>query len=194
MSPVRAFLALDVDPETRTLLGRAASAIRSADASWRDEKWVAEENLHITLKFLGDVGEAVLPGLSAELDDLSKGFAPFDLERKGIRAVGGPRRCRMLWGTFEDSTGACSELAAAIDARCAAYGIPPEHREFSPHVTICRARRPKPVLAAAAEAADQMFGGAQTKMSVGAFTLYSSTLSRTGPTYHVLNRWTLGQP
>ena len=183
---MRAFIGIPLTPEIRTSLVGTRDALVAQDASWRDQKWVAEENLHITLKFLGDISPEAADALAAELAQSLLGAEPIPIELAEIRAVPTPRRARMLWGVFADQTEGLTSLARVIDRLAASIGIEPDTRPYTPHATLVRARRPEPVSAEGIGAANAQWRsvlGKEPFMSVRQAIVYESTLTRSGPIY-----------
>ena len=192
MSGVRSFVALELPPHIVTGLLGAGEALRIASPDWVGEKWVTEANLHITLKFLGNVEQADMAVLLDELGSTLAGLARFDLELTGVRAVPSLRRCSMVWGTFRDSEdGACGRMAALIDEATAGLGVARDARPFTPHVTLVRARRPRGLAQEAVASANHSLQGVSRSMSVPSVSLFASTLTRRGPLYDGVGQWDL---
>ena len=150
--------------------------------------WVAPENLHITLKFLGGVEEARLGKVVAALEPAATGSA-FDVAVRGLGAFPTPTRPRVIWAGTAPA-GAFVALGQTVDRAMAALGFPPETRPFSPHVTLGRVREPRrdPALAAVLEAAaTRAFG----TLAVGRISLMRSDLSPRGARHTELGGWPL---
>lgn len=188
MATIRCFVGIPLPEHISQPLLVACEAIRSADPSWFDARWVAAQNLHVTLHFIGPVEESELGTLTRALD-AEVDFDPFELPLEGIAAVPGPRRARMIWGTLLDPEGACARLAEQVERAALAVGAAPDERAFKPHVTLCRAKRPQPLSAIALEDAQACLNGPGGKMSVARATLFSSRLSPRGPVYTALRDW-----
>ena len=131
----------------RERLGREIGRLRDAA---RDVAWVAEANLHVTLKFIGDVDEARVPGLVAAMRGAASQTAAFDVAVRGLGCFPDAGRPRVIWAGLEGA-GGLAALAARVDAALAALGIPRESRPFAAHVTLGRVRGPRanPALAGA---------------------------------------------
>lgn len=187
---MRCFVALELSAAVVSALLEAGAAVRAADSSWRGEKWVAEDNLHITLKFLGTIDEEAAHAVSQYLAKVMGEQRSFEITLAEMRAVPSRRRCSMVWGRFEDDAGrSCEHLARAVDSSMQEFGVEPESRRFVPHVTVVRARRPHPLSPEALTSANAMFLNGGLSMSVLSSTLYASTLTRQGPIYEPLARW-----
>jgi 2'-5' RNA ligase len=140
---------------------------------------VAADNLHVTLKFLGDTDEAHVPGLLDALGTAAAGTAAFEVAVRGLGAFPSPLRARVVWAGLEEAP-ALAGLAGRVDAALAALGVPRESRPFSAHVTLGRVREPRrnPTLAAAlARPAD--FG----RLPVTRLSLMRSDLQSRGARY-----------
>ncbi|MBI2218086.1 MAG: RNA 2',3'-cyclic phosphodiesterase [Candidatus Rokubacteria bacterium] len=148
--------------------------------------WIAAENLHLTLKFLGRVDEARLGEIRAALDRAVAGAAPFELRIEGLGAFPTTTRPRVIWAGVADGGRALGELAARVDAELAGVGFEREARAYSAHVTLGRAREPRrhPGLTAAIEkGAGERFG----TVRVDRVSLMRSDLSPRGARYTELS-------
>jgi len=185
---MRAFLGVALDRRWCDALAAAREAVRDSDGRWRDAKWVAPENLHLTLKFLGEMPDQSVRDLAVDLEEL-EALATFLLPLDRIvHPVPSRRRATMLWTTLLDPEGAGERLARSIDAIASRRGIAPDPRDFKPHITLCRARHPLPAPSfEPAEETARAVLGSQRSVSVSRVTLYRSTLTSDGPIYEMLS-------
>jgi len=174
----RCFVAVDIDDQAvKAALLRAQKAILATGA---DVKAVEEENIHITLKFLGEIPEEK----TAQVASLVKGiaFKPFTLDFRGVGVFPAPSRPSVVWAGV---AGEASEMLAVfteLEKGLRALGFEPERRPFQPHVTLCRVRsgRNRAQLAEAIYAMeDEEFG----PLRVEHIRLKKSVLTRNGPIY-----------
>jgi len=185
---MRAFLGIDLDDEVRAALAELATAARDAVPGWRGEKWVPPENLHLTVRFLGEVDAEFVAGVTGALQPALLRQQPFSIPPLVlVEPVPEARRTRMLWTRFDDQEGRCAALAAAVDDALASLGMPPETRPFVPHVTLARARRPRAYPAAAELSAHPV-----PSVSVHEVTLFSSVLRHRHPRYERLATISVG--
>jgi 2'-5' RNA ligase len=191
VSKTRLFTGIPLPKDFSDALLRACDAVRETDPSWRDEKWVAAENLHVTLKFIGWMPDEAMSALLVEVGAAIEAVTPFELPFEGIRPVPGVRRARMLWGTFLDPDGACAALARSVERAVLPFGVEPETRPFSAHATLVRAHRPHAISDGAVSAASAVLREAPESMSVPSASLFSSTLTPRGPHYSEVGSWTL---
>jgi RNA 2',3'-cyclic 3'-phosphodiesterase len=115
-----------------------------------DVAWVAETNLHVTLKFLGQIDDARVPSLVSALAAAAAGLTGFEVGVRGLGAFPSATRPRVVWAGLDAPQ--LTALANAVDAALASLGFPRESRPFSAHVTLGRvreSRRPNRALAAA---------------------------------------------
>lgn len=108
-------------------------------------RWQDEEQLHITLTFLGDVPEVVLDDLAVALARVD--FAPFDLVVSGVGHFEHKGRVHALWAGVEPAP-ALIDLQRRVSEACERAGAHPERRRYQPHVTLARFSRPSAGIAA----------------------------------------------
>jgi 2'-5' RNA ligase len=101
-------------------------------------RWVRPEGIHLTLKFLGDVGRHLLPELDAAVSDACRGQPPFDLTLGGLGSFGGRRGVRVIWAAVEGDIAALQLLQRRVDEQVSSMGFAREIRPYSPHLTLAR--------------------------------------------------------
>lgn len=188
---VRTFVAVEIGTENRRAAARLIDRLRSAGA---DVKWVDPENLHLTLKFLGDVSSQRLADVCQAVERVAGTQASFVLELRGTGAFPNAARPRVIWLGTGEGTEPMIALAEAVEEALERLGFRREARRFHPHLTLGRLRRSGPGVAALArllqEQADFQAGRAQINEAV----VFSSQLTRSGPLYEPLARAPLGTP
>jgi len=187
---VRLFLAVLLPDEVRAAL---AAEVQRLQRVARDVAWVAPDNLHVTLKFLGEVEPGRVEAVGAALGPVAKTTAAFDVEVLGLGAFPSPTRPRVVWAGLGAGAAPLAALAGRVDAALATAAFAPETRPFAGHVTLGRVREPQraPRLAAALDAgASRRFG----LVAVDRIALVRSDLSPRGARYTVLETWPLGPP
>jgi 2'-5' RNA ligase len=154
-----------------------------------DVAWVAPDNFHLTLKFLGPVDSGRIAALTETVSSAAAAFAPFKLELGGLGAYPSPARPRVLWAGLATGAAPAAALAARIDEAAAALDFKREARAFSPHVTLGRVRQPhaQPRLGEAL-AATRVVG----TVEVARVSLMRSDLSPRGARYTELATARLG--
>jgi 2'-5' RNA ligase len=193
VSKRRCFVALQLPSDVVDGLIRAGEALRESDPQWIAEKWVARANLHVTMRFLGDLDTAAVSSLTERLALACARSDPFELRLAAVSASPRGERARMVWATFDDDArGSCAALARAVEAAAVSIGLAPERREFVPHATLVRARTSKAVNREALSCANAAVSAHSISMSVLSATLFASTLTGQDPIYAVLAQWALG--
>ena len=177
---MRLFVALHISQEIRDAIANLARELKPLDETW---KWTRSENLHVTLKFLGETPADKLHAVKESLSGVPADL-PFSLKFNSLGFFPNVRRPRVLWVGL-DAPPALAKLAHAIDESLAKIGIPPEEREFSPHLTLARTKEGR-ISAKLGEAiarhAKSMFG----EMTAKSFHLIESKLKSTGAEYTTL--------
>ena len=133
---VRAFIALEVGEAVRAELAAVQDELRAAQAH---VSWVAPENLHVSLAFLGDIEPVVVADLSGALDAVASPVAPFSFTVATVGTFGSSRSPRVLWAGVSDA-GEARKLHSLVAEQATALGLALDGREFHPHVTLGRVR------------------------------------------------------
>jgi len=188
---MRLFVGIPLPEATRIALADAGDSVRAAEPRWRDQKWVSAENLHITLAFLGELPEEIVPQLTDAIAAELAGIPRFVLPFTRLAPAPNSRRATMLWAWYDDPNGECAALADAIGRAAAGFGVVCNTRAFRAHVTLARARRPLRTGARVQEALTAAQMPVPGFVSVLSATLFSSTLSKAGPHYETLETWQL---
>lgn len=182
---LRAFLAFEVSPEVRANLMRAEDELKETRA---DLKLVEKENLHFTVKFLGEIPNAAVEEVDRKVRALP--LRRMDVGVRGLGAFPDERRPRVLWGgvaphDLPTITTAGQQVVDALE------GIgESDERGFHPHITVARVRSPRNVEALTAflrENSSREFG----RTPITKLKLKSSALSPSGPTYTDVKEYVL---
>jgi 2'-5' RNA ligase len=139
MSVVRAFIALSLSPEIYSSLDQVIHQLQER-LPRPVVRWVPAHNIHLTLKFLGDVSLSNLEILKKILAVESGRQPPFEISVGELGAFPSIRRPRVIWVGIE-APPQLYELQRGIEAETARLGYAPEEREFSPHLTLGRVAR-----------------------------------------------------
>ncbi|OLC56349.1 MAG: 2'-5' RNA ligase [Acidobacteria bacterium 13_1_40CM_4_69_4] len=184
---MRLFVAAELPTGLREKFRTVQEALRQGPLPVR---WVRPEDIHLTLKFLGDAPEARVGEITGALRPAGGGIVPFRLEACG--AVPFPDRGapRLVWVEVRGELEAARRLAAAIDAVTASVGFPPEAREFRAHLTLGRVKGPgrgdwRTML-------DRVAGQATGSFDVHEYVLFQSRLGHGGAVHTPVQRFPLG--
>jgi 2'-5' RNA ligase len=165
----RLFVAIDLPEQVKEavfcIAGRELAGARR----------VPREQLHLTLRFIGDADEAMFQAIKRGLSGIRR--APFPLILKEVGHFPPGRHPRVLWVGMEESA-SLHGLQQEVEHALKGAGIPPEARGFSPHITIARLRETPPAEVAALEERERRF--CVGPFPVEEFYLYSSILTRDG--------------
>ena len=136
---LRAFVAVAPGAPLRNALGHARASLESAKFA-PGLRWVRPENLHLTLRFLGEVALASLPALRSALQEILRAQERFELAPTGVALFPNSRRPRALAATLPADE-RLQALAARVESAVRDCGFPSEPRRFRPHITLARFRR-----------------------------------------------------
>jgi RNA 2',3'-cyclic 3'-phosphodiesterase len=137
----RVFVAIELPVAVRRRLIEHIDGLRDTMAEVR-ASWCREENLHLTLKFLGDTPVTRVEGLAQAARLAASKVEPFEIVIGGCGAFPPRGQPRVLWIGIDDPSGQLALLRTALESECANVGFPREDRPFHPHLTIARIRKP----------------------------------------------------
>ena len=186
MQQMRLFVAVNFPEKTKQFLGSVIRELRTAPS---DARWVREENLHITLQFLGNVPVDQVNSVVSALNRSVAGTESFTLELKGAGVFPSAQRPKVLWVGVSGAADALSRLQQRVQRELAALNFEPEKRRFSPHLTLARVKSPYG-FSHVLERAEKLAGdlGGCGRMKVDSIELMQSILKPGGPQYFVLAR------
>ena len=191
----RTFIAIELPPDIRHRITEHIDQLRTAFPQVR-ASWSRAHNLHLTLKFLGDIPVSRIASLSDACDEAARHVAPFELLVKGCGTFPPHGKPKVLWIGIEEvaaSSGGRNSLLslhAALEGRCAAAGFARESRAYHPHLTLARlreARDSRPL----AEQHKKIDFAPQT-FAVTEIVLFRSELSSQGSKHTALARHAMG--
>lgn len=192
MHTIRSFIAIPLAPAVGRQARRLLRQLR------RDQdgiKWVPEDNLHLTLKFLGEVVDREVPDVCRAMRRVASGFEPFQIELGGTGGFPNDLRPRVLWAGISAGGEVLTALVAALEGELARLGYKPESRDYRPHLTLGRVRSGSRT--ASTEVVERLNSQRERQlgqMPVDRLLLQASFLDKGGPTYQVMDTVPLGQP
>jgi 2'-5' RNA ligase len=181
---VRTFVAVEIPDHLRI-------AVRDSTATLRREndrvRWVPPENMHLTLKFLGEINERQLREVQEATAEAAKEHPPFELSLGPVGAFPNLSRPRVVWIGLQGGVEALGRLASCLENLLERRGFARERRPFRAHLTLGRARRPGP-----------LEGVSAVTVPTGSFLIESvvvmeSQLRPQGAQYRVIDSYPLGQ-
>ncbi len=174
---MRAFLAVDLDEKLQDEVYRVQKRIMDANAQL---KFVEPENLHFTLKFLGEISDTKAEDLTVMIENKIRNYKPFKLSIKGTGFFPNPNYIRVIWLGVEDPE-IYSQLQMDLDEEFMKFGFRKE-RSYIPHLTIARVKgaKNKEALISHIKEMENVYIG---DMMVDKLVLKESELTPAGPIY-----------
>jgi RNA 2',3'-cyclic 3'-phosphodiesterase len=190
---LRTFIAIELDDELCTNLGRIQDRLRSR-ISPGSVRWVGLEGIHLTLKFLGDTTEAQAEQVKAALARAAAAVEHFSFSVGSLGCFPNTRQPRVVWVGVQESTGALARLHRAVEAEVSPLGFPTERRGFSPHLTLGRVgqRATKSEVREVGEVVEASKLGIVDTMDVTHVAYIKSDLRPNGAVYTTLANVVLG--
>ena len=180
---VRSFVAILLDEAVR---GAVAAELEHLRPLARSVAWVPPQNLHLTLKFLGETPAEAIEAVKEVLAEGVSATEPFTLSFHGLGAFPGLTRPRVIWIGMLQGARECQALQARVEEALARLGLPREGRAYTPHLTIGRVREPRGLASlqqAIVQGGQKEFGS----LEVSAISLMKSDLHPTGARYTELH-------
>ncbi|HYW78168.1 MAG TPA: RNA 2',3'-cyclic phosphodiesterase [Thermoguttaceae bacterium] len=186
---VRTFAAVEINAAIRSTAEKLIESLRPAGA---DVKWVEPQNMHLTLKFLGEVPTNEIPHVCDSVARATAKIDPFEFEVRGAGAFPNATRPRTLWLGAGAGEEAMIALHGHVEKALMKLGYRKEHRRFHPHLTIGRVRQGGPGVQQLGELLKEQSDLEAGKTTVSHVVVFSSELDRSGPIYQALGRAKLG--
>lgn len=137
---LRLFIAIELPKTVHNSIRSALLALQKASPR-NAIRWVPPENLHLTLKFLGDTPQHDLLRVQGHLRQALEGFTSFDIEVSGAGSFPDGRKPRIIWLGLKDTTGQLASLQDKVEAAMLSIGYTAEARPFKAHLTVGRVRQ-----------------------------------------------------
>ena len=185
---IRAFLAIDLPASLRPILSWAQEELKKSGA---DIKWVPVGNIHITLKFFGNITETQVTDISEAVTALAANQAPFTLTVTDAGAFPNPKNPRVVWLGVGGELDVAREFYRRLEIAFAALGFPPEDRPLSPHLTLGRVKSPAN-RSALTQSLVHLPSPEAAPFQVSEIVLFRSNLTPRGATYLPLKVIPLG--
>jgi 2'-5' RNA ligase len=183
---VRAFFALSLRADSLGLLSRLRERLINRIPAQKFARGVPDSSLHVTLKFLGEIYETMVPDFSDLLQSCTP-MQPLVVELGSLVAFASPRHTRVVGVELLETTGELLRCVQELERGTQRLGVAAESRSFVPHITLLRLREPQNLShwleSVRLETAPIHFD---------ALRLYQSELTPNGSTYHVLVQRLLG--
>jgi 2'-5' RNA ligase len=181
LEAIRSFIAFDIGEEN--VLRNFSSAQNMLAETGASLRLVRPENIHITVRFLGDISPRQVDEIHSEMEKI--GFAPFDVEIKGLGAFPNLRRISVIWAGMRRGANELRQIFYQLEPGLQRLGFKPDAKGFSPHLTIARVktnRHKTDLVRRIDELEDYEFGFVRAEC----LRLKRSILTPQGPIYSVL--------
>jgi len=182
----RLFIAADVSDETRALIRAIQSELHFYKGSIR---FVIPQNVHLTLKFLGDVPEEAIPEIEKRIAISVSGFQKFNYICRGTGVFPNVRKPRVLWLGIVKGNNILKQLSNSLQQQLKDMPVQQDDKEFRSHVTIGRIRNYREHLVKLDEFLRYNYG--EINNPVSEIVLYESMLLPKGPIYTSLKKFKL---
>lgn len=186
---MRLFVAVHLPDEMKEELHASFSS--AVKRRVRGLRFPPPANVHITLKFLGETDDGLIPALEEALKIVSEKAGPFTMSAGGAGAFPDVRRPRVIWAGVRNGQDKLVELAKAVERALEPLGFEPERRPFRGHITVARVKNP-----AAAKAVGEIVAANEGRefgsFEVESFSLVKSELKPDGAVYSDVNDFPLG--
>ncbi len=185
----RVFIAIDISDEARTEAARYIERLRAVSAGAR-LSWTRPENLHLTMRFLGNVDDAGLDAATNATQLAAEQVSPFRLAISGTGVFPSPRAARVIWLGINDPAGGAGIAYRVLDEGLVTAGFESEKRAFKPHLTLARIKYPR-------SSADLVklhlaAGFEVPEFEINEFVIFESRLSPGGSVYTALSKHPFG--
>ena len=182
---IRSFIAFDIDDQS--IITKISTVQGQLSATGADLKFVRPENVHITLRFLGNIPRNLASLIWEEMKNLR--YEPFEVELKGLGVFSSLRNIRVVWIGITRGEAELKAIHDQLEPRLRGLGITPDKKDFNPHLTIARVKsgKNKFQLAECLRAlSDYEFGVVKAEV----LRLKQSILTPKGPIYRNLYEFT----
>lgn len=139
MATIRAFIAIELPPALKSALGSMTKELEGRVPRGA-VRWVQPEQMHLTLRFLGDTNTAQLPAIQATMDAAGAANVPFEMRMQGIGCFPNMKRPRVIWVGLAGQEELLLALVTDLERRLASLGWEPEGKPFRAHLTLGRVK------------------------------------------------------
>ncbi len=182
---MRTFIAIPLPQEIKAFLAELQNELKTSGA---EVKWVEPENIHLTLKFLGERDDKKIKEISNILEEAVKNKKQFLARLSTLGAFPKITSPRVIWVGIDRGDEETKLIAAELEEKISRTGIPKEEKAFSSHITIARTKSSKNIaeLIKGLNVCADKLGEEKAEFPVRQIVLYKSTLTPKGPIYQAL--------
>ncbi len=179
---IRSFIAIELTEEVRDKLINIQANLKQAGA---DVKWVKKNNIHLTLKFLGNIGSDNIENVTKALEELGNNNSRFTAELSEIGAFPRMDSPRIIWIGVEKGAKKLCDIVEGLEDLLEKIGLPKEEKEFHPHITLGRVKSSFNKIHLIKKLKEITLQD-KNVLNIEKLTLFKSTLTPKGPIYEVL--------
>ena len=176
---IRSFIAIPIPETILKAIAEAQETLKEYDLGIR---WVRKEGIHLTLKFLGNIGWDDVEGIQVAMKQAAEPFSPFAVRGEGIGAFPDLKRPRVIWVGVSGEVQVVRALQRELESRLNGLGFPREKRAFKGHLTLGRVKGRLEV-ARLAKALEALEGFRTDSFTVQSVVLFQSDLRPNGAVY-----------
>ena len=176
---IRSFLAIELPDQILNKIGEVQKDLKSSRA---DVRWVSPEKIHLTLKFFGNIEEAMIDSIINAIEGPVHKTPPFSLLARGMGAFPHLKNPRVIWMGLVDPKGVLAPFQKEVELKLREIGFEPENRAFQPHLTLGRVnsnRGRNELVGTVGKHVEEEFG----EFVVERVILFKSDLRPSGPIY-----------
>ncbi|MGQ9922070.1 MAG: RNA 2',3'-cyclic phosphodiesterase [Desulfobacca sp.] len=181
---IRAFLAIDVPPDYRAGMAEVQEVLKKSGA---DVRWVSPANIHLTLKFFGDISDSQVEAITSAAAAIAAATSAFQLQAQGVGTFPNAKNPRVVWLGLGGQTDVLAELVQHLEDALLPLGFPAEKRRFTPHLTLGRVHSGRGRQELQRQLENLMLPAFQ-EFTVTKMVLYQSTLRPQGAVYTPLRQ------
>jgi len=184
---MRLFIAMPLTPPIEESLGKVVQELRHDNST---VKWVRPENIHLTLRFLGETAETLAPDIIDTIQHTASEFQPVPVTIAKLGGFPSLNRARVIWAGLEGETIILTRIADHIQQAVRALGFEPDNKPFRAHLTLGRVRRGRSLPREVISRIDR-YELPMMKLVLDRIVLYESKLTPSGPIYERLHESSL---
>lgn len=185
MRTIRSFISIPLAPGIQSGAVAIVKKLKPLDDGIR---WVPTDNLHLTLKFLGDVDNTEVHEVCKAIRSVTDEFEPFELLFSGAGASPSVEKLKMLYAGVQDPSGSLVAMVGKLETKLAELRFKREPRDYKPHLTLGRARGSSTRISSElVQTLQTMSDVVLGEMVVDELNLMASFLDKSGPTYQVMD-------
>jgi len=183
---MRAFIAIPIPKVTANRLSEAVKILKESGCNFR---WVRPENMHITLKFLGNCEDKKINMLKNMLEKYLSGHGGFETQIAGLGAFPSMSSAKIIWAGIGKGAAECIQLQKKIESIASSAGVKSEKCIFSPHITIGRIPLAEDTQMLSETIIKKADFTIRSRIRITSIALFSSELKKSGPIYSKLEEF-----